>query len=332
MAKHWTSEEIMNLARGFQTSCILAAAAELNVFSVLADKPLSAEDLAQKIQSDLRATTILADALAATELLDKQGQCYALAKGTAQSLTTTGSQSVLAMIQHLANCLRSWAQLAKVTKTGQPEETGPSIRGSAGDTQSFIEAMDDLCRPMAESLVGEIAPGEFKHLLDIGAGPATWTIAFLRANPNAIATVFDRPEVIPIAHERIIAAGLEDRVTFVTGDFYADVPLPTGADLAWVSAIVHQNSRAQNRDLFTKVRVALTEPARILIRDVVMDSSRISPPGGALFAVNMLVNTSAGGTFTFDELREDLLAAGFSGPSLLRRDEFMNSIIQATKL
>ena len=332
MPKHWTSEDIMNMAWGFQGSCLLTAGAELDLFSALAEKPLSAEVLAEKLQSDPRATTILADALTAIELLDKQGECYALAPGIAEALTSRGSQSVLSISQHLANCLRSWAQLAKVTKNGVPEEMGPSIRGCEGDTQSFIEAMDDLCRPRAGSLVSEIGPGDFGHLLDVGAGPATWTIAFLRANPKAIATVFDRLEVIPIAREHVRAAGLEERVSFVAGDFYADAPLPSGADLAWVSAIVHQNSRAQNRELFIKVSEALAESGRILIRDVVMDSSRISPPGGALFGVNMLVNTLGGGPFTFDELREDLEAGGFSDARLLRRDEFMDSVIQARKV
>ena len=65
MPKPWTSEDIMKLARGFQPACILAAAAELDLFTALAEKPLSAEVLAQKLQADLRATTILADALAA---------------------------------------------------------------------------------------------------------------------------------------------------------------------------------------------------------------------------------------------------------------------------
>ena len=242
MAKHWTAEEIMNLARGFQPACLLAAGAELGMFAALAEEPMTAKMLAQKLQTDLRATTIVADALAALELLKKDGESYCLALGVAEALTPTGKTSVLAMARHLANCLRSWAQLAKVTKTGQAAEHVPSIRGAEADTQSFIEAMNDISGPMADPLVGEIAPADFKHLLDLGAGPGTWTIAFLRNNPQARATIFDRPEVIPIAREHIATAGLEERVSFVGGDFNSDAVLPSGADLAWVSAIVHQNS------------------------------------------------------------------------------------------
>jgi hypothetical protein len=121
-----------------------------------------------------------------------------------------------------------------------------------------------------------------------------------------------------------------DRVRLVPGSFYTD-ELPGGADLAWVSAIVHQNSRDQNRALFRKIFAALVSGGRILIRDFVMDETRTHPPGGAFFAVNMLVSTPGGGTYTFNELRDDLAAAGFVDAGLARRGEGMDSVVGATK-
>jgi hypothetical protein len=52
---------------------------------------------------------------------------------------------------------------------------------------------------------------------------------------------------------------------------------------------------------------------------------------GALFAVNMLVGTEGGGTFAFEELRDDLKAAGFVGARVLWHDEGMNAVIVARK-
>jgi hypothetical protein len=133
-----------------------------------------------------------------------------------------------------------------------------------------------------------------------------------------------------MAQRRISEAGMTNRVDFSAGDFYADA-LPRGADLAWVGAIVHQNSRAQNRDLFAAIRAALADDGQIIVRDVLMDASRTTPVMGALFAINMLVATEGGGTFTFDELREDLESSGFTDVALLRRDEGMNSVVRAAK-
>ena len=94
---------------------------------------------------------------------------------------------------------------------------------------------------------------------------------------------------------------------------------------------MHQNSREQNRALFGKVFTALVPGGRILIRDCVMDDTRTDPLAGAFLAVSMLVSTPGGGTFTFREFREDLAAAGFVDPTLLRRGERMDSVLRATK-
>jgi SAM-dependent methyltransferase len=332
MTRHWTPDELMELARGFQLSAILTAAAELDVFTLLADASKAAEQLADALTTDLRATRILLDALAAAELLVKDGQVYSPVPGTAEVLTAGAPQNMLAMVRHLGVCMRNWSQLAMVVKTGQRAHRQAGVRGVAGELASFIEAMNDVSRSAAPQLIEAIGPPAFRRLLDIGAGPATWTIEFLcQSGPDTRAIVYDLPDVIPIARRHVDAAGLAARVDFVGGSFETDRDLPGGADLVWVSAIIHMNSRDQNRDLFSKVHDALAPGGRILIRDVIMDENRTAPPGGALFAVNMLVNTPGGGTYTFDEIADDLVAAGFGPAEWVHQHEFMSSVVGATK-
>ena len=326
----WAAEEILALGRSYQGAAVLAAAAELDLFGSLSAGPLPAADLAHRLQCDQRAVIILLDALVALRLLEKSGGNYALPSGLDALLTAAGAQSVLAMAQHQAHCLRNWAQLAQVVKTGRPAPCMPGVRGRDGAQEAFIGAMHNVSAPNADQVIQAVQPLQFRHLLDIGGASGTWTIAFLRACPSAQATLFDLPHVIAMAQRRLGAAGLEKRVQLVPGDFTRDA-LPPGADLAWVSAIVHQNSRAQNRALFAKVLAALVPGGRIAIRDILMEADRTRPVAGALFAINMLVATEGGGTFTFDELREDLEAAGFSKAAVLRQDEAMNAVVVARK-
>ena len=330
MTKTWTAEDVLRVSGGFQAPCVLAAGADLGVFGALAGQPMAAEALAGKLGADARATRVILDALAAMGLLMKTASVYALAPGVADTLTDTGRDSVVAMVRHRANCLRRWVQLAEVALSGKPGERRPSIRGAAADTESFIGAMEDVSAPVAARLVGALAPHTFRHVLDVGGGPATWSIALLRAAPEATATLFDLPDVVPLAERRLREAGLLDRVTLVPGNLYTD-PLPAGADLAWVSAIIHMNSREQNRELFAKVHAALDDGGQIVVRDVVMDESRVRPVAGAFFAVNMLVATPGGGTYTFAEIRDDLESAGFIAPALVRQGEFMDFLVRATK-
>jgi len=330
MAKPWTAEELMELVRGFQPACIIIAAAELDVFTLLHDNPTDAAGLADRLHGDERATAVLLDALTALGLLTKRGGRYEVPDDAADVLSETGSRCMLGMTRHLGSCLRRWDQLARVVLTGRPAERQPGIRGAEGDTASFIRAMHEISEPVAAGLIESLGPLRFNHLLDLGGASGTWTIPLLRQNPVATATIFDLPEVIAMAARLMAKVGLADRVRLVPGDFFTD-PLPAGVDLVWVSAIVHQNSREENRAMFARIRAALVPGGRILIRDIVMDASRTRPAMGALFAVNMLVGTAGGGTFTFNELRDDLEAAGFVGTALLRRGEAMDSVIAATK-
>ena len=330
MNQPWTAERLLELGRSYHAAAVFTAAADLDLFSAVGDSKPTAAELADRLGCDLRGLTILLDALAALRLLDKQADRYALPEGTAALLTSVGAATVLPMAQHQGSCLRRWAQLSSVVKTGQPASCIPGVRGHRGDHQAFIGAMHSISAPVADQVIRGVQPLEFKQLLDIGGASGTWTIAFLRACPTATATLFDLPPVIPLAEERMMETGLRARVNLVAGDFLKD-PLPSGADLAWVSAIVHQNSRSQNRALFARVFQALAPLGRIVIRDILMDETHTQPVAGALFAVNMLVATEGGATYTVAELEEDLGHAGFTNTVVLCQDQGMNALLAATK-
>ena len=331
MAKRRNAEEVLNLVRSFQPACVLTAAADLDVFSRLHEESMTAQALAARLNIELRAITILLDALVAMEFLKKQDDVYSVPDEIAVLLVETSPKNILPMVRHLGNCLRRWVQLSEVFRTGNPAERKPSIHGQAADRAAFIGAMQNISGPVADTVINRLKPMRFGHLLDIGGASGTWTIAFLQAVPKARATLFDLPPVIPMAKQNIAEAGLSDRVAFAAGDFYND-DLPGGADMAWLGAICHQNSRQQNRVLFAKVHKALKDNGTLVIRDVVMNPTHTSPAGGALFAVNMLVSTEGGGTYTFEEYREDICVAGFKQVELVYRDEYMNSLVRAKKV
>ncbi len=322
--------QLLEMMAAFRPSCVLGAAAELDLFDLLGDESLSGQAIAQRLDSDLRATTMLLDALAGLDILDKREGRYGVPAELRPLLTAAGPQTVLPMVRHSMNILRGWAQLAWVAKAGIPGPRQASIRGFEADRAAFIAAMHSVSGPIADTLVARLGPPQFHHLLDVGGASGTWTLAFLRAVPGAKATIFDLPDAIHQARDRLADTEFADRVTLVPGDFYHD-ELPGGVDLAWVSAIIHQHSREHSRELFAKVHNALVPGGRIAIRDVVMHADRTRPSAGALFAINMLVNTDTGGTFTFEEIAEDLRAAGFVHPELPLHGDQMDSVVLATR-
>ncbi|MCU0962670.1 MAG: acetylserotonin O-methyltransferase [Pirellulaceae bacterium] len=320
--------QLLELMRGYQVPCLLAAAVDLDILDALGTASRTASSVATATGCDQRAVTLLLDALAAVGILIKSDEHYALAPSTAPWLQASSPHNVLAMLRHQANCLRRWARLPWTIRTGVPQSPGPSVRGEDADQASFIEAMHVISRGVAQSLVDEVHPGGVQCVLDLGGASGTWTLAWLGAEPAARAIIFDLPQVIPLARHRLAGTPWAKRIELVGGDFYQD-NLPPGADLAWVSAIIHQNSPEQNRSLYRRVAAALRPSGWIYIRDMVLEPSRIQPVAGALFAINMLSATAGGNCYTLDEIRDDLQSAGFRDVELVRRDEGMHSVVRA---
>jgi len=321
-------KQILEMMLAYQVPCLLAAAADLDLFEKLAPAPRTAVEVATAAGCDLRAVTILLDTLAAVEVIVKQDNLYSISPNLAPFLCASFPQSIIAMLRHQANCLRRWSRLPWTVHSGKPEYPGPSIRGEDADKASFIEAMHVVSRDVADELVKEIHPGSVRCVLDLGGASGSWTLAWLKAEPQSHAIIFDLPNVIPMARECFNASPFADRVELCAGDFYTD-DLPKGADLAWVSAIIHQNSPDQNRELYRRIAVALEPQGWIYIRDIVMEPSRTAPVAGALFSVNMLSATEGGKSYCWTEIQEDLQSAGFADVQLVRRDKGMLSIVRA---
>ena len=323
-------EAILKLAWQFMESRILLSAAEMNIFTLLEETPSTAEDLANRLPADLRGLTILLDALTAMGLLSKDQDTYITATDAAPFLTGKSPQSVLPMLHHAAHLWESWSELTAKVKKHEATETPASSARNTDELSAFIGAMHVVGMPLAQRIVKAVQPGAARNLLDVGGASGTYTIAFLKAVPEMKATLFDRPAVIQIARDRLIEAGMLDRVQLVPGDFYED-ELPGGHDLVMLSAIIHQNSPEENVDLFRKVLRAMVSGGRIIIRDHIMEPGRTKPKDGAIFAVNMLVNTQGGSTYTFDEIKNWLMQTGFANVRLLQVGEHMDALVEAFK-
>ncbi len=322
-------EDVMAVARAFMRSRIILTAAELDLFTVIDGSPMSAEKIAGKYGLDQRALARLMDCLVTFGLLDKSADVYSLANEGAL-FSSKHPQSGLPMLLHMSRLWESWSDLTEIVKKGADSERTPPKQMDMDSRRAFIGAMHVIGKNLSEEIAGSLDLGGYRKLLDIGGGSGTYTIAFLKNNPQLKAILFDLKDVIEMARERLSSEGFLDRAELIPGDFYAD-ELPKGCDLALLSAIIHQNSRAQNVELFRKAYRALNPGGMLLIRDHIMNEARTWPLEGAMFAINMLANTLGGDTYTFLEVEQDLKEAGFENIKLLRSGERMDSIVGAAK-
>jgi predicted O-methyltransferase YrrM len=322
--------DILSLARNFMECRLLLSGAELDLFTLLAPGPLSAREIAERTRTDLRGLIILLDAISAMGLLIKQGQTYQCPPSISALLSSESPNSILPWVLHMANVWERWASLTGIIQGSQQVDFQKAHSIDRRDIASFVGAMHVIASPLAPQIVAAVNPHSSRSLLDVGGAVGTYTVAFLQAVPEMKATLFDRPEVIEIARQFLDQEGLLTRIAFIAGDFYQD-EFPVGHDLVFISAIIHQNNPEQNLDLFLKAFRSLDPGGRIIIRDHVMEPDRIRPKAGAIFAVNMLVATPGGNTYTFDEIKTGLTRAGFINIRLLQTGEHMDALIEAFK-
>ncbi|MGD0283798.1 MAG: methyltransferase [Dissulfurispiraceae bacterium] len=310
-------------------SRVILTAAELNFFTHIDERPCSAEELAREKSLSPRAVTRLLDCLIAMGLVEKMAGVYKLSEnGT--FFSSRHPDTVLPMLLHMNHLWDAWSNLTQVVKDGGIPQLEPGIQMTDDSWRSFIGAMHVVGRDLAEKIAADYDLGRFKRLLDIGGASGTYTIAFLRRNPAMTAAIFDLENVIPMAAERISKETVGDRIDLVAGNFYKD-KLPEGCDLALLSAIIHQNSPESNLDLYARIFKVLDSGGTVLIRDFIMDESRTKPPAGAMFAINMLVNTQGGDTYTFQEVKDALEKAGFANVRQVRYGEGMDCLVEGLK-
>ncbi len=285
----------------------LLTALELDVFTAVGDGA-SAQKVAQKIGAANRSTEMLLNALVALKLLEKRDGAFYNSAASARFFAEGSRDNARPGLLHTANLWKRWSTLTDAVREGTA--VAPRVRDDAW-AKSFIAAMDRNARERAGAVVKAIASPSLKRVLDLGGGSGAYSIALASAVPGLKAEVLDTAEVVPLTQHYIRQAGLADRVSTRVGDMLND-PLGDGYDLVVVSAICHMFSPDDNRSLVQRIFNAVAPGGRIVVQDFILEPDKTAPRAGALFALNMLVGTTAGNSYSEPEYANWLHDAGFT--------------------
>jgi predicted O-methyltransferase YrrM len=248
---------------------------------------------------------MLLNALASLELVRKEGGVFHNAPVAARFLAAGSPDSARMAMLHTARLWHRWSGLTECVRTG----TAALDERDAEGTEAFIAAMHNNARQRAAQLAQALAAGA-SRMLDVGGGSGAYAIAFAQANPELRAEVFDQPAVLSIADRHIREAGLEKRIATRVGDLRTQ-EFGGGYDLVLISAICHMLGVEENRDLLARAFRALAPGGRVAIQDFLLRADKTGPRPGALFSLNMLVNTEGGASYSEDEYTAWLREAGF---------------------
>jgi len=313
--KQITPERLMELSFAYAPPLIISAAAGNKIFDTLENSAKTAEEVAKTTGASPRALKILMNALVGLDLLkkDRRGR-YSLTPESAAFLISRKPGTHAGFFGTIAPQLISrWLRLTDIVREGRPAVTVNQETEGTEFFSQLVENIIPMSYPAAQKLGDhlKIAKTEKEtRVLDLAAGSGIWGIALAQKSPRVRVSAVDWTGMIPTTKRITEKYGVCDRFNFVEGDLL-EANFGTGYDVAILGHILHSEGENRSRQLLKKTFQALKSGGVIAIAEWLVNDRRTEPLPSLMFAVQMLVNTEKGDTFSFNEIKSWLQDAGF---------------------
>jgi precorrin-6B methylase 2 len=308
-----TPERIVQFAWGYVPPLILEAAIRHRVFDVLDGGAKNVHEVSAATGASERGLSAIMNALVGLNFLAKDAQGkYSLTPESAAFLVSTKPGFQGGLIRHCSeHLIPKWLNLNEIVETGKPVVAVNQEDGGSEFFQKFVVDIFPMSYPAAQALAGHLAAnGGAGRVLDLAAGSGVWGIALAQGSEQVRVTSVDWPEVLPVTRKTVARFGLADRFSFVEGDLM-QADFGSNHNVATLGHILHSEGEKRSRALLAKTFAALAPGGTIAIAEFLVNPDRTGPVNGLFFAVNMLVNTENGNTYSFEEISTWLAEAGF---------------------
>lgn len=306
-------EPIFQMSFSFVPSRVLSAGVALDVFTHIAAGSRSVEEISKAAGASERGMRMLLDSLVALQILNKDENRYELTPLSAEFLVRD-SQNYIGEMLRSERTWEAWSNLTESVRTGEPFQRVEAKDRAEDFFPMLVRGLHIINGPAARrtaEILGAGTTHKGMSVVDVACGSGIWGISIAEADKSARVTAQDFPGLFETTKGYLKRHNVEDQFNFLPGDL-KEVDFGEGCyDLALLGNIVHSEGEDSSRDLFQRLNRALKPGGRIVIIDMVPNDLRTGPPFPLFFALNMLINTEQGGTYTLEEYTRWLEDAGF---------------------
>ncbi len=297
------ARKLFNMVTGYIASQLVRAVSELDLLPMLAERPLTAPEVAERCGLPLPSAEALLKASAAHDLAEDMGDGRFALGETGAALI--GNASLKGMIRHHEVLYRDLVDPVALLKAGKGDALSgywPYGSGDAARTQTYSALMAETQPMIADQVLRVYDFGQHSHVLDVGGGAGAFLDAVGDRHASLRLSLFDLPAVMPlVSNPRIEATG---------GSFKTD-PLPIGADCITLVRICHDHDDPVVQVLLRSVWDALPPGGTIVIAEPLAGTRSALAMGHGYFGFYLLAMGS-GRPRTVDEYRGFLEGAGFA--------------------
>jgi O-methyltransferase domain/Dimerisation domain len=317
MAPNLSPASIIQLGVGFWGPKTLLSAVELGVFTALAQGPLDANSLRERLRLHPRAAQDFFDALVALGMLERYENLYANTTETDYFLDRAKPTYIGAYLEMVnARLYPFWGALTEALRSGQPqnesktgEEFFPVLYRDPLRLKQFLQGMTDMSMSTAQALAKKFPWGQYQTFIDIGCAQGCVPVRVALAHPHLSGGGFDLPVVGPVFEAYVESFQLGGRLLFHPGEFFQD-PLPAAEVLA-MGRVLHDWDLNEKKMLLAKAYAALPKGGALIIYEWLIDDARRQHAFGLLMSLTMLIETKGGFDFTGADCCAWMREAGF---------------------
>lgn len=315
-----TPDQIMQVGLGFWASKTLLSAVEMELFTELARHPEDGEALRHRLGLHPRSFRDFLDALVALGFLERDSDGVYRNTPSTDLFLDKRKPSYIGGILEMANqrLYRFWGGLTEALRTGQIQNEAKSgemsffqaLYADPARLKGFLAAMTGLSHGANLAIARQFPWLEHKTFVDVGTAQGDLAVQIALANEHVTGVGFDLPEVEPVFEDYVERNGVQERVRFAAGDFFAD-DLPN-ADVVLMGHILHDWNLDEKRTLMRKAHAALPDGGALIVYETIIDDDRSKNAFGLLMSLNMLIETEGGFDYTAADCMGWMTDAGFS--------------------
>ncbi len=324
-------EMIMQIGTGFWPSKILLTAIDFGLFTHIAQKgSLSAKEIksALSLQCTDRHLFDFLDVLSSFGFLNREGLLenaqYSNSVDTDTFLDKNKPSYIGGILEMMNNRLYGfWGNLGDALQTGKAQNEAAKGERPVFEVlyenqdllKQFVNAMTGVQMGNFMALAQQFDFSKYNTFLDAGGSAGVLSLLVAQHNPHMQCTTFDLPPVEPIAKATIEKFQLANRVKAMSGDFFNQA-LPK-SDIVAMGNILHDWNEENKIHLIQKAYDALPKGGAFIAIEAIIDNERIKNPFGMMMSLNMLIETSDGFDYTFDDFNKWTKQVGFTSTQLM---------------
>ncbi len=268
--------KLLDLVTSSWKSQAIYVAAELKIADYLLEAPKTTDELAEKTGTHARALKRLLSGLSSIEVFRQVDDDLFEITPMGKLLCSDSNESLRSWaLWWGTNLWQTWGNLLYSVQTGESarklisgKDGFDHLKGNSEAAEIFNNALVELTRLAAESIVNAYNFSEFDTVMDVGGGYGELLITILDKNLNCKGILFDLPHAKVGAKKRFKQAGLKHRFEFVEGDFFDSVP--PGADAYILKSVIHDWNDEDSRSILENCRKAIKPDSRLLLAEQIL--------------------------------------------------------------